>query len=47
MKLSKELLEFATFHLGSIRKVEAQGWKRLETGVGTRDRTGESVSKES
>jgi Ser/Thr protein kinase RdoA (MazF antagonist) len=33
MEPSKDLLEFATQHLGKITKVEARGWKHLETGV--------------
>jgi Ser/Thr protein kinase RdoA (MazF antagonist) len=32
-KVPENLLEFATFHLGRIKKVEARGWKHLETGV--------------
>jgi Ser/Thr protein kinase RdoA (MazF antagonist) len=32
-KVPENLLEFATFHLGRIKKVEARGWKYLETGV--------------
>jgi Ser/Thr protein kinase RdoA (MazF antagonist) len=33
MNPSKDLLEFATSHLGAIKKVEARGWKHQETGV--------------
>lgn len=33
MELSKELLEFATKHLGEVKKAEARGWKHQESGV--------------
>jgi hypothetical protein len=32
-QIPQNLLEFATSHLGAIKKVEARGWKHQETGV--------------
>jgi aminoglycoside/choline kinase family phosphotransferase len=32
-KVPENLLEFATSHLGTIKKMKTRGWKHLETGV--------------